>query len=81
MERPIIIWLKDNGKITKEMLEEAVKKAYEQGYENGKASVWSITSPVTYPLPSNRGTTTKPNDIHVEWTCSDSLDSAPTYLG
>jgi len=86
MERPIIIWLKDDGKITKEMLEEAVKKAYEQGYEDGKKSVWTITSPDTYPLTGNwwtspQYTTTNPNDVRVEWTCSDSSDSSPTYLG
>lgn len=82
MERPIIIWLKDDGKITKDVLEEAVKKAYEQGYEDGKSSVWTVTSPFTYPLTPNwYSTTTKPNDVRVEWTCSDSLDSTPTYLG
>ena len=75
MERPIIIFLKDDGKITKEqmaqckeMLEEAVKKAYEQGYEDGKKSVWTVTSPDAYPLPTNGMTFV-------------SLDSAPMYLG
>lgn len=81
MERPIIIWLKDDGKITKDVLEKAVREAYEQGYEDGKKSVWTITSPYTYPLVSNWWTTTNPDTVRTEWTCSDSLDSAPTYLG
>lgn len=49
MERPIIIWLKDDGKITKETLEEVARKAYEQGYEDGKQHAWTITSPITSP--------------------------------
>lgn len=81
MERPIIIWLKDNGEITKDVLEEAVKKAYEQGYVDGKSSVWAINAPFTYPSTPNWSITTNPANVRTEWTCSDSLDPAPTYFG
>lgn len=49
MERPIIIWLKDDGKITKETLEEVARKAYEQGYEDGKKASFITAPPYTYP--------------------------------
>lgn len=82
MERPIIIWLKDDGKITKETLEEVARKAYEQGYEDGKNSNWFATQPwwdinvKTVPC-----TTSNPKDICVEWTSSDTLDQKPPYSG
>ena len=81
MERPIIIWLKDDGKITKEMLEEVARKAYEQGYEEGKQHAWTITSPITYPyIPITwTGTEVNPKDITISYT--DSTDAKPIYCG
>ena len=79
MERPIIIWLKDDGKITKETLEEVARKAYEQGYEDGKNSNWSITQP--WWGTNVKCTTSNPKDICVEWTSSDTLDQKPPYYG
>lgn len=75
MERPIIIVLKDDGKITKEMLEEAVKKAYEQGYEDGKkdSNWWTITTPA---VTTQRWTYVKNNPTDI--TTSSYI---PEYLG
>lgn len=84
MERPIIIWLKDDGKITKETLEEVARKAYEQGYEDGKSSNWYISTPGYKYLDSINArttTTTNPKDICVEWTCSDTCDHKAPYCG
>ncbi len=72
MERPIIIWLKDDGKITKETLEEVARKAYEQGYEDGKNVPW-------YVRGRDYITTTNPKDIYVKWTSSDT--AVPPYYG
>lgn len=78
MERPIIIWLKDNGKITKEMLEEVAKKAYQQGYEDGMHAPW-------YTYGYNTITSTNPKDIRVELSEVDyttgSTDCLPPYFG
>ena len=71
MERPIIIWVKDDGKITKDALEKAVREAYEQGYEDGKrdSNWWTITSPsITTARPS---WTYGPTDITVSYTSLD----------
>ena len=74
MERPIIIWLKDDGKITRETLEEVARKAYEQGYEDGKNVPWFVRG-------HDYITTATSKDICVEWTSADTCDPKPPYCG
>lgn len=85
MEKPIIIWVKDDGKITKDVLEKAVREAYKQGYEDGKrdSNWWTVNYPsITTVRPIG---TCGPTDITVSYTSSDGVSGVcynpnQTYL-